>query len=105
TYFQRSAGDTPSPACGRRWREAPDEGKARDFQGGGFPSPQTLSRKRERGRAAAFIDADLLLKKRGRYPSPACGRRWREAPDEGKARDFQGGGFLSPQTLSRKRAR
>ena len=36
---------SPSPACGRRWREAPDEGR-RNFHG---PHPDPLPQERERG--------------------------------------------------------
>jgi hypothetical protein len=44
------------------------------------------------GEEAAFARARPALtpalsreRKRGRVPSPACRRRWREAPDEGKS--------------------
>src|SRR5580658_10418545 len=45
----------------------------------------TLSRKRERGRAVRFINAEKLSAA-FKIPSPACGRRWPEGPDEGKPR-------------------
>ncbi len=50
-----------------------------------LPLTPTLSRKRERGRAEAVIRALARIGARN-TPSPACGRRWREGPDEGKPR-------------------
>jgi hypothetical protein len=73
----KSERPNPSPACGRRWPEGPDEGTREGVSGScdadappGALTP-TLSRKRERERKAVPGS------------SPACGRRWPEGPDEG----------------------
>ena len=45
----------------------------------------TLSRKREQG-APRALPALKYFSRRRKSPSPACGRRWPEGPDEGSPR-------------------
>ncbi|NIK01765.1 hypothetical protein FHR48_000374 [Xanthomonas arboricola] len=86
----------PSPAGGRRWRAAPDEGRhrvrlsrlswsrRRDVApirpSGTFPP-----RARE-GRGGGAVAAQPADHAQPGIPSPADGRRWRAAPDEGRHR-------------------
>ncbi|MBB3832769.1 hypothetical protein FHR55_000935 [Xanthomonas arboricola] len=99
-----SAGNPlPSPAGGRRWRAAPDEGRwcrashtcgniARVLPPSALRVPSPAGGGRE-----AFTGGEGRRCRRGRealvqrrcsagnpLPSPAGGRRWRAAPDEGR---------------------
>ena len=78
----------PSPACGRRWRAAPDEGRF-SLQQPRAPSPALRASspaggRGDSGQCCTVWDHADPPASRDPVPSPACGRRWRAAPDEGR---------------------
>ncbi len=55
-------------------------------------------------RRLALTPALSRLRERGRIPSPACGRRWREAPDEGLPAAHFAVTSIAPKAVRPKRS-
>ncbi len=87
----------PSPAGGRRWRAAPDEGatviatrlqaeqraapECRSTPPSALRAPSPASEGREP--VSDQVQCNRPVARSQAFPSPAGGRRWRAAPDEG----------------------